>query len=75
MLILIGNRDQSYLTVLGLHSGLHDVRLFLNEGAHLSLTEQLKEGIRERHVDESVVLQRLGQEHTQEPEELRRPVS
>ena len=65
----------SYLTVLGLHAGLHDVRLFLDEGAHLPLAEQLEEGVRERQVDQAVVLQRLGQEHAQEPEELRRSVS
>ena len=61
--------------MLGLHSGLHYVRLLLDEGAHLPLTEQLEEGVRERHVDETVVLQRLGKEHAEEPEELRRPVS
>ena len=63
-----------YLTVLGLHAGLHDVGLFLDEGAHLPLTEQLQEGVRERQGDQAVVLQRLGQEHPEEPEELRRPV-
>ena len=61
--------------MLGLHSDLHYVRLFLDEGAHLPLAEQLKEGVRKWQVDETIVLQRLGQEHAEDPEELRRPVS
>ena len=47
-----------------------DVCVLFDNSADLSLTQHLEEGLGQGQVNQSVVLQGLGQEHAQKPEQL-----